>query len=39
MRLILALLQLILISVAVYLRPKSNLLAVNSYVDVVSILL
>ncbi|XP_078309757.1 uncharacterized protein LOC111108840 isoform X4 [Crassostrea virginica] len=34
-RLILALLQLILISVAVYLRPKSNLLAVNSYVDVI----
>lgn len=38
-RLFLALIQLILISVAVYLRPKTNLLAVNSYTDVVSIAL
>ncbi|XP_062610763.1 uncharacterized protein LOC134272556 isoform X2 [Saccostrea cucullata] len=34
-RLILAFIQLILISVAVYLRPKSNLLAVNSYTDII----
>lgn len=34
-RLFLALIQLILISAAVYLRPKTNLLAVNSYVDVI----